>query len=137
MVDSEVLARQRKFLESLEEKKRQTEETKANSLGERKKRLLDKIEREQKALEKASGLELEILEAWSATGFFEVMASVWDSMFEAMHSTSDKPPNRITFCLSWVETKPNEYAIKMDLVVASIQAYLDKYFAEKAKEKES
>jgi hypothetical protein len=114
----------------VEESKHKTESTQA-----RKKRLLDRIEREQKTLGDASSLELEILEMWSVSGFFEIMANVWDTMVENMYSTSKKPPNRVTFCLSWVPTgKPNEYNIKMDLVIQPVQAYLEKYFAEKEAE---
>ena len=114
----------------VEESKHKTESTQA-----RKKRHLDKIEREQKTLEDASGLELEILEAWSVTGFFEVMAQVWDTMYEQMNVNSKKSPNRVTFCLSWVPTgKPNEYAIKMDVVTQPVRAHLDKYYLEKESE---
>jgi hypothetical protein len=84
------------------------------------------------------GLDDGTLEMWSVSGFFDVMATVWNTMYEHMHVTSDKPPNRVIFALSWKPTKnPNEYAISMDLVIQPIQAHLEKYFAEKEAEERS
>lgn len=103
------------------------ESKKTDSTQQRKQRLLDKIEREQKKLEDASGLELEILEAWSVTGFFEVMSQIWDLMVDNMNAHNDKIPNSLTFRLEWTPTKnPNEYAIKMGVVVEPHRKALEK-----------
>ena len=106
---------------SVEESKRK------QPVQQRKEQLLDKIEREQKKLEDASGLELEILEAWSVTGFFEVMSQIWDLMVNNMNAHNDKIPNSLTFRLEWTPTeKPNEYAIKMGVVVEPHRKALEK-----------
>jgi hypothetical protein len=100
----------------------------------RKQRLLAKIEEdilkmesEMKEENEKLGLEDGILEAWSASGFFEVMSQIWDLMVDNMNAHNDKIPNSLTFRLEWTPTKnPNEYAIKMGVVVEPHRKALEK-----------
>ena len=114
------------------------EESESKKLKEstqaRKQRLLAKIEEDILKMEKEMkeeneklGLEDGILEAWSASGFFEVLAQIWNLMVDNMNAHNDKIPNSLTFRLEWTPTKnPNEYAIKMGVVVEPHRKALEK-----------
>jgi hypothetical protein len=107
---------------------------------QRKERLLAKIEAdilkmesEMKEENEKLGLDDGTLEMWETSGLLDIMATVWNAMFENMHSTSDKPPNRVTFTLSWKPTEKNEYKLSMDIVAEPIRKELEKWLAEKEK----